>query len=244
MSTFPTGEQAFLCGARQGGAYPTLPDHRLLAYGREQCARYPGTSASAAFLAPLCPPAAADSRRELGAEQAEYDRERAEAQAECDRFRHRPLTEPVEVARVLEFSEIGLQAYEDHQDSQEDPVMHQDLVGSATGSLHIYLAADFEQCVTTETYRRRPPVEVEGWDKAIEVGYRSPTGDFRLRDPFDAPELPNLAVAGAGHYRVRVHYREPGRDAWTPQHLLVQVYPGRGDQVVDLKRTTRRAGGR
>ncbi|WP_187414987.1 hypothetical protein [Nonomuraea sp. PA05] len=56
--------------------------------------------------------------------------------------------------------------------------------------------------------------------------------------------LPGLAVAGAGHYRVRVHHREPGWAAWTPQHVLVQVYPGRGAQVVDLKRTTRRAGGR
>ncbi|MBB6552726.1 hypothetical protein [Nonomuraea rubra] len=242
--TVPTGENAFLCGARQGAQYPTLPDHRLLAFGREQCARYPGTTVHAAFLAPICPPAAADWQREIDAEEAEYAREEAESQAECDRFRHKPLIKPVRVARILEFSEIGLEAYEDHEDSEDDPVMHHDLVGSATGVLRIDLAADYEQCVTTETYRRRPPVEVKGWDKVIEVGYLSPTGDFTLRDPFDSPELPNLAVAGRGHYRVRVHYREPDWEAWTPQHLLVMVYPGRGDEVIDLKRTRRPAGGR
>ncbi|MFB4264152.1 hypothetical protein [Nonomuraea sp. GTA35] len=242
--TASTGENAFLCQARRNGAYPTLPDHRLLAHGREQCARYPATTVLAYLLAPICPRAAADWKRELDAEEAEFARKEAASRAECDRFRHRPLVKPVRVARILEFSEIGLEAYEDHEDSEDDPVMHQDLAGSATGVLRIHLAADFEQCVTTETYRRRPPVEVEGWDKVIEIGYLSPTGDFTLRDPFDSPQLPNLAVTGKGHYRVRVHYREPGWETWTPQHLLVMVYPGRGDEVVDLKRTKRPAGGR
>lgn len=242
-TTLSTGEKAFLCGARQSGDYSTLPDHRLLAYGREQCTRYPHTRVHKALLAPICPPAAADWRREIDAEEAEYARQRAADQAECDRFRHRPLIRPVRVARLLEFSEIGLEAFEDHEDTQEDPDLHHDLVGSAPGSLRISLAADYKQCVTTETYRHRPPVEVKGWDKVIEVGYLSPTGDFTLRDPFGAPELPNLAVAGKGHYRVRVHYREPDWEAWTPQHVLVMVYPGRGDQVVDLERATRPAGG-
>ncbi|MFG1704339.1 hypothetical protein ACFLIM_14200 [Nonomuraea sp. M3C6] len=115
-------------------------------------------------------------------------------------------------------------------------MLHGDLVGTAPGYMEIDFHSDYEVCVTTETYKRRPPVEVKGWDKVIEVGYQSPTGGFVLMDPFYGPgELPNLAFRGKGHYRVRVHYREPDWEAFTPQHLLVMVYPGGGDQVIDLK---------
>ncbi|MFD0661954.1 hypothetical protein [Thermocatellispora tengchongensis] len=233
----PIGEQAFLCAARQGHGFDAVPDHALLAYGRAQCAAYPRVTHYVHAIASICPPAAADVLREITAQEAAYARREAAAQAICDRSRHRPRIKPVLVAHVREFSEIGMEAYEDHEDSaQEVSVMHGDLVGSAPGHLSISFSPEYEACVTTEVYRRRPPVEVKGWDQVIEVGYHSPTGDFVLRDPMAEPELPNLAVAGKGHYRVRVHYREPDWDAFTPQHLLIMIYPGRGDQVIDLKR--------
>ncbi|MGW0196744.1 hypothetical protein, partial [Nonomuraea sp. NPDC003201] len=226
-----TGRTAFLCGARMSGRFPTTPDHVLLAYGRRQCAAYPRSAEHMSFMAPICPPAAADLRRENVIERDAYARREAAGQAVCERARHRPRIRPVRVGRVREFSEIGMEAYEDHEGtSQEDPVLHGDLVGSVPGQLAISFTPEYEVCVTAEAYRRRPPVEVKGWDKVIEVGYQSPGGDLMLRDPMDAPELPNLAVAGKGHYRVRVHYREPG----TFQHLLIMVYPGRGDQVTVL----------
>ncbi|MFF4624020.1 hypothetical protein [Nonomuraea jabiensis] len=231
-SPLRTGRTAFMCGARMSGRFPTMPDHLLLAYGRRQCAAYPRSAEHMSFMAPICPPAAADLRRESTAERDAYARREAVAQAGCERARHRPRIRPVRVGRVREFSEIGMEAYEDHVDtSQEDPVLHGDLVGSVPGRLAISFSPEDEACVTAESYRRRPPVEVEGWDKVIEVGYQSPGGDLRPRDPMDSPELPNLAVAGKGHYRVRVHYR----DAGTLQHLLIMVYPGRGDQVAVLK---------
>ncbi|GAT68921.1 hypothetical protein PS9374_04586 [Planomonospora sphaerica] len=232
-----TDEQVFLCTARRARAFPHLPDHLLLAYGRKQCAAYPNSTEDKAFLALICPPAAADRQREIVAEEAAYLRQEAASQAICNRLRHRPRITPARVARLREFSEIGMESYEDHADTaQEEPVVHGDLVGSVPGHLRIDFHADYEVCVTAEAYRRHPPVEVKGWDKVIEVGYHSPGGDLTLRDPMDAPELPNLAIAGKGHYRVRVHYRAPEGDAFTPQHLLVMVYPGRGDQVIDLKR--------
>ncbi|MEV4297039.1 hypothetical protein [Microbispora rosea] len=45
--------------------------------------------------------------------------------------------------------------------------------------------------------------------------------------------MPNLAFRGKGHYRIRVHYRSPDWEAWTPQHLLVMVYPGTGKPVAE-----------
>ncbi|MFD0661305.1 hypothetical protein [Thermocatellispora tengchongensis] len=235
----PVGEQAFLCAARRGYGFTAVPDHALLAYGRAQCAAYPRVVDYMDVIASICPPAAADVLRESSIAEAAYARRDAAVQAICDRSRHRPRITPVRVARVPEFSEVGMEAWEDHEDSAEDvSLMHGDLVGSAPGYLSIDLSSEAEACVTAEAYRRRPPVEVKGWDKVIGVGYRSPTGDFVLRDPMAEPELPNLAIVGKGHYRVRVHYREPDWEADTPQHLLVMIYPGRGDRVIDLKKSS------
>lgn len=55
---------------------------------------------------------------------------------------------------------------------------------------------------TLETYRRRPSVEVKDWDKVVEIGNESPTGDFVILDPMSGPgRISNLAFLGKGHYR-------------------------------------------
>ncbi|MFG1708633.1 hypothetical protein ACFLIM_36080 [Nonomuraea sp. M3C6] len=228
------GERAFLCNART--AFPTMPDHLLLAYGRRQCAPYPDITVHVSLILPICPAAARQSDREIAAEQAEIERQEAASQEACDRSRHRPLLKPVGVARDRVRSETGLQAFEDHElTSDERPALHHDLVGSTPGNLAISTDGEADICVTAETYRRRPPVEVAGWDKVVEIGYESPTGRSELVAAGSVVPL-NLAVWGRGRYRVRVHYREPVWAESLPQHVLVMVFPGRGDQVVAHKR--------
>ncbi|RVX41553.1 hypothetical protein EDD27_4103 [Nonomuraea polychroma] len=64
--------------ARAHHSFPTLPDHLLLAYGRAQCAAYPRSRISLGVLAPICPAAAADRRREPHAQDVEEQRLEAE----------------------------------------------------------------------------------------------------------------------------------------------------------------------
>lgn len=95
------------------------------------------------------------------------------------------------------------------------------------------LRAGYGVCVTLETYARRPPVEVKGWEQVVEVGYDSPTGRMVCMGVADDTTLPDLSLGGRkGHYRIRVHY------AWFPwmgdrygtQRLLIMAYPGPGDE--------------
>ncbi|MGA4988272.1 hypothetical protein [Nonomuraea bangladeshensis] len=228
------GERVFLCDART--VFPTMPDHLLLAYGRRQCAAYPDNTVGVSLIVAICPAAARQWERELAAEQAEIERREAASQAACDRSRHRPLLKPLGVAHDRVWSETGLQAFEDHAfTSDEAPALHHDLVGSTPGNLVIAAGGEADICVTAETYRRRPPVEVAGWDKVVEIGYESPTGRAELETSGSVVPL-NLVPRGRGRYRVRVHYREPVWAESLPQHVLVMVFPGRGDQVVAHKR--------
>lgn len=114
------------------------------------------------------------------------------------------------------------------------------LVAAGPGHLIVLSHSDFDICFTVETYRRRPPLELKGWDKVVEVGYESTTGQVRLMDPMAGQDdLPNLAFRGKGRYRIRVHYRRPDYDAWTPQHILLMVYPGRARPPVEYRRSPR-----
>ncbi|GAA2377164.1 hypothetical protein GCM10010404_36600 [Nonomuraea africana] len=63
-----------------------------------------------------------------------------------------------------------------------------------------------------------------------EIGYQRPTGVLEISDGSRA--LPDLAVGGPGHYRVRVHQRDlpVDYDREEPQaseEWLIMVYPGR-----------------
>ncbi|MGI5290029.1 hypothetical protein ACQEVF_42740 [Nonomuraea polychroma] len=71
-------------------------------YGRAQCASYPRSPISMGVLAPICPAAAADWRRQD-----------ARNQAICHRSGHRPRIRPAVVGHALMTTEIGLQADED-----------------------------------------------------------------------------------------------------------------------------------
>ncbi|MEV6862785.1 hypothetical protein AB0M44_17520 [Streptosporangium subroseum] len=241
-----TGERAFLCSARDGGRFDGVADYAVLAYGRARCEAYPHPGVDAWTIAPICPAAAADVQRELDAEEAGYQAEETENQKVCDSSRHRPLIKPLRVARERTWTDYGvLESFEAAADDDSDPfeddllnlAQDNDLVASLPGHLMILSHSDYDICVIAETYRSRPPVEVKDWDHVVEVGYESPAGRIELMDPMAGEgDLPNLAFHGKGHYRVRVHYREPEWEEFTPQHILIMVYPGRSDRVVEYRR--------
>ncbi|MGJ6960669.1 hypothetical protein ACSDR0_02085 [Streptosporangium sp. G11] len=198
-----------------------------------------------ATLAGICPPAAADVKAGSDAEERETLERAVEEQRKCDEApRHHPLIRPVSLSRHREplWAERGiLEVYEETEDAGDpfadgllDLTQENGLVAALPGHLMIRVHPDLASCVTTETYTRRPPVETGGWHHVVEVGYDSPGGEIKLRDPMDRSDLPDLAVRGRGDYRIRVHH------AWLPwkgdryagQRLLIMAYPGRGDDVV------------
>ncbi|MDH2426889.1 hypothetical protein [Sphaerisporangium sp. TRM90804] len=255
-----TGERAFVCEARRfdaPGLGRDLPDRHLVTYGRRLCGVYTrndpaemarvrqtdGLEVRAAVwaLAHICPSAAAV----LAAEHAREDREQREWEAEERRAcaeapRHRPLIKPVTAVVQPEplWTDYGdLEAYDpevaEEAPSGTDLPYESELLASGPGQLLIHTYPDSGLCVTTETYTRRPPVETKGWLHVVEVGYRSESGEIQLADPIGGTPLPDLAVRGKGHYRIRVHYAVlPGKEGeYGSQRLLIMSYPGRGDDV-------------
>ncbi|MBN6051157.1 DUF2029 domain-containing protein, partial [Nonomuraea sp. RK-328] len=259
-------EQAYLCVVRQEGVlrdqYFGIPDDRLLAIGRRLCrARLDGSGPYDApqdvvgelgqrqwntALRYLCPDLA--RRQDADEEQARLENERfiAAAKRTCDRLpRHRPRIPAVRTARAALWSEVGsVNVYEEEPGESFpalDDAFRNDLVGSAPGQLTILTADEaMHVCVTVEAYRRRPPVEVKGWEKVVEVGYRSTTGDLRLTDDDGDDDLPNLAIGGKGSYRVRVHMRGAdaamAHDGDARQEFVVMVYPGTSTRHVVLRK--------
>ncbi|MCT9932146.1 hypothetical protein N5079_18245 [Planotetraspora sp. A-T 1434] len=243
------GEHAFLCRAREGRGFANVSDRDLLAYGRAGCRAYKGRVEDAYLIAPICPPAATRLRASVDAEKAGFQAEAARNQKVCDSSRHRPRIKPVRVARDRTTTDYGvLESFEYVEGGAEAPweddllseTQKNGLVASRPGHLMILSHSDFDICLTLETYRRRPPLELKGWDHVVEVGYESPTGHIELMDPIDGQsDLPNLAFRGKGRYRIRVHYRGPDSVAWTPQHILVMVYPGKGRPMIEYRKRSR-----
>ncbi|GAB3899945.1 hypothetical protein [Microbispora bryophytorum] len=235
---FGTGERAFLCDARAGGRFRSVSDRDLIAYGRAVCDAYRPGGSDQYFAAAICPPVEADLRRRKAAEEAEFHAREAADQRVCDAARHRPLTRPVRVMRTRMGTDYGVIESFETEEAFDDDLLRSmapgDLVAAVPGHLIILTHSDFDNCLTAELYRRRPPVEVKGWDRVVEIGYQSPTGHIGLMDSMvGESDLPDLALGGRGCYRVRVHYREPEWEAGTPQHLLIVVYPGSGRRTVE-----------
>lgn len=65
--------------------------------------------------------------------------------------------------------------------------------------------------LTVQATQEPPSAPLGDWDEVVEVAFHSPSGRFSIDGVADGPPLPNLATAGPGPYRVRVHAR--GRDA-------------------------------
>ncbi|MER5323498.1 hypothetical protein [Streptosporangium roseum] len=265
-----TGETAFVCEVRGSDGPPfsqSTPDLALVAYGHRLCGVYTRNDPREIVrvressgvdvrgltytLDEICPRAAAIVKAAIDAEDREIAEREAEERRMCDEApRHRPLIRPesASVRREPLWTDHGsVEAYE--EDGENDPfedglyelLEKNGLVAALPGHMVIYVYSDAVTCVTTETYKRRPPVETKGWHHVVEVGYRSPTGEITLRDTMGGAELPDLALHGrSGDYRIRVHY------AWFPwkgekrggQRLLIMAYPGRGDEVVVHRKRT------
>ncbi|MER5418232.1 hypothetical protein [Streptosporangium roseum] len=265
-----TGETAFVCEVRGSDGSPfsqSTPDLALVAYGHRLCGVYTRNDPREIArihessgvdvrgltytLDEICPRAAAIVKANSDEENRVIAEWKAEQQRICDGApRHRPLIRPesASVRREPLWTDYGvLEAYE--EDGYNDPfgdglyelLEKNELVAALPGHMAIDVYSDAVTCVTTETYRRRPPVETKGWHHVVEVGYRSPTGEIKLGDPMGGAELPDLALHGrSGDYRIRVHY------AWLPwkgekrgaQRLLIMAYPGRGDEVVVHRKRT------
>ncbi|MDF5759163.1 hypothetical protein [Spongiactinospora sp. TRM90649] len=93
-------------------------------------------------------------------------------------------------------------------------------------------------CVTAKAFRSAPPLRAKGWALVSEVGVRSRSGRLAVPQSGElggpsATELPNLAAAGPGRYRVRLYVRDDGEH---PIEHLIVTYPGRSDKRVILSK--------
>ncbi|MEU4723879.1 hypothetical protein AB0G06_30045 [Nonomuraea dietziae] len=239
----------FLCEARgsQGDDLGArMPDEQLFAYGRHLCRlverngrlsdpRTDDEHAVVGALSENCPALARLNQRVAEERKREEEEYYADRRAECAALpRHKPKTKPVRQATThmsvefyaLDTAEEGFDGGASEGLGSGDEVMV-----AVPGNLAFHTLTEMGLlCVTGESYRRRPPVETEGWDVVAEIGYRSPTGVLEISDGSRA--LPDLAVGGPGHYRVRVHQRElpVDYDREEPQaseEWLIMVYPGR-----------------
>jgi hypothetical protein len=260
--TEPTGERAFLCGMRGHGPFTEdTPNLVVLAHGRRLCDIYtradPADVARADpalgmpvrdaeyLLKPICPAADRDFRARQAAEEKEFEQSRAEERRKCAAApRHRPRIRPVKAVRLAEpqWPDVGLDLYDPSRDTDAgdafDQSLDDGLVGATGRRVTVMPHSDFHVCVTLETYARRPPVEVKGWEHVAEVGYRHGGGPMTFIDPTTGSRLPDLSLNGrAGHYRIRVHH------AWFPwkgeklgtQRLLIMAWPGRGDKKITYR---------
>ncbi len=194
----------------------------------------------------------ADQAREQAREQAGQERELAAWKAERNAGCADPWPE-------LRAGRQGTAAYllfegggyyiSDGRDSVEGPAgdifaaIDDGFIDAAGSSAAITTYGENEaMCLTVKAFGTAPPLRLKGWDKVVEVGLLSRSG--RLVVP-PCPEggdsgaigpLPNLAVDGPGHYRMRVYARafewdEDDPEAPVEEHLLV-VYPGRSTKKV------------
>ncbi|MFC4061580.1 hypothetical protein ACFOWE_25045 [Planomonospora corallina] len=107
-------------------------------------------------------------------------------------------------------------------------------VGSTVLVGHVEDVTDL--CLTVKAFRTAPPRRLAGWDQVTEVPVVSRSGRLTVPelDGGDAgagAPMPNLAIAGKGRYRLRVHVRvgDAGEE-----HLVV-VFPGASRKRLELK---------
>ena len=206
------------------------------------------TEENTTALGYLCP---ALNQRRFAEEEAQRKRELnviATAERRCaSLLDRRPPTQPslraratvwVGAAGMLNVLEDG---WDDVYPTALTRAFANKVVGATPGDLTILTAdTDKHVCVAVEAYDKRPPVEVGGWEKVVEVGYQSTDGDMVFTDEETEEEaLPDLAIHGAGRYRVRVHMRGAkaalADDGDARQAFLVIVYPGASTRTLVLR---------
>ncbi|MDF5757738.1 hypothetical protein [Spongiactinospora sp. TRM90649] len=237
------GEPAFVCSVRAANreGWSRASDRAIIAIGRHLCERltnggrdvmYRTASDRERFdVAPALPaicPRAAQYQEVLAVEEADERRHANDQEIRACRtaMRHRPRIKPARVRDGRLWTDHGVVETWDSPTEEIPDDIPDDLVRAWPGSIGLVVYSDTVTCVRMETYRRRPPVETEGWDKVVELGYRSLTGDIEFRD-MGEPVLPDLAFHGKGDYRLRFHYAEPDFDrAGGLQRLLIMIWAG------------------
>ncbi|MEU8198418.1 hypothetical protein AB0C10_32030 [Microbispora amethystogenes] len=238
VPSYGAGERRFLCDARESGRFADISDRDLLAYGHAACDAYRPGDDDAYVFAAVCPPIAVDLRKKQAADEAAYRQQEAVNQRACDSATHRPRVRPLRVVRALMGTDYGVIESLETEAALDDDLLTRaeanGLVAALPGHLIVITHSDFDNCLTVELYRRRPPVEVSGWDHVVEVGYRSPTGRIELMDPIQGEsDLPKLAFRGRGRYRIRVHYRVPAGEPGSTQDLLIMIFPGADERTIE-----------
>ena len=259
-------ELAFICLVRQDGELPGqfagVPDDRVVAIGRRLCetvlrdgaperraeegplGTYLRNYETVEALAYLCPEV--EQRQDQQAER-QQDAEVAfieKARARCAKVPgHRPLIRASRTDRATLWSR-GRQ----HQRVRRRPGrrlprtrqrLHQRAGGNrARAAHHPHGRRGHARVRHRGGLPQATPVELKGWDKVVEVGYRSGNGGLTFTGD-DGVGLKNLAVNGPGHYRVRVHMRGAKaalkREGDARPEFLIMVYPGKSERPALLK---------
>lgn len=228
-----TGQAAYLCWARSldRAAFTRKNDASLLAYGTELCGRFmrddPDVTEMGYGLSALCPGVQQKIDGAQAAQDREYKEWKAAEERACGATRpHRPLVKPRSVVRRTMWPDYGIiEAYESDgvpSDDVLDRAQRNRLAAAVPGHAIILVFADATTCATVETYTRRPPMERKGWDRVVELDYRSPTGHLVFDSLMGGEELPDLAFAGKGRYRIRVHAENALPAGY--QRLLIMVF--------------------
>lgn len=133
---------------------------------------------------------------------------------------------------------IAYQTYNLHADEVFDPpedleeVPANGLATAAPDYLRVTTGVHTgDVLLTVETWSQEPPPQLEPWDDVVELPFHSTTGDARIVDEWtDTPPAidVNIAFAGPGQYRLRVHAR--GRDAGYEADV---VSADAGDELVE-----------
>ncbi|MFI7535863.1 hypothetical protein [Streptosporangium sp. NPDC049376] len=111
------------------------------------------------------------------------------------------------------------------------------LVGAFDSAVLVgHLEDVIDLCLTVKAFRTAPPQRIAGWDQVTEVPVVSRSGHLTVPEA-DGGEvgagapMPNLAIAGKGHYRLRAYIRM-GK---TGEEHLVTVFPGTSRKKLKLK---------
>ncbi|MEU7003756.1 hypothetical protein [Nonomuraea sp. NPDC046570] len=262
---FSAAEWRFLCDARVSdwhhAGVETMPDARLLAYGRGLCelaTRHGGDATAKAVKGAakgeegrkilgatrqICPVMVRGDEANIEKHRLEQENWLAGRRAACASLpQHKPRARPVRQAKEYFSTEWGIDTYEDEPSGElaADLLKTGMVIAATPGNVAISPVTEMSViCVTGESYRQRPPVEKKGWDVVVEIGYTSTLGDLRFTDT--NRELPDLTVGGPGNYRIRLHmralpeeeYYDETKDPAPSEQWLIMVYPG------DSKKTVR-----
>ncbi|MFI7468747.1 hypothetical protein [Nonomuraea sp. NPDC049646] len=152
------------------------------------------------------------------------------------------------IAAYMLFEGGGYAVFDDRDESASEEA---DVLGAVedgfidaagSGAAIVTAEKNAPMCLTVKAFDRAPPLRLAGWDRVVEVGIVSRSGRLVVPacpkggDSGATGPLPNLAVAGPGRYRLRVHARTASWDEDDPdtsleEHLIV-VCPGRSTEKV------------